>query len=340
MARRVRRSAWTRSFQRTLGALTRAPVRAGAKAAKRAVKQATKSTRSATARRTAPAAAGRWTTGVALGPAGARRYRVCKPPGARAAAPRPLLVMLHGCQQDSAAFARSTRIHALAAREGFFVLCPDQDRLANAQGCWNWYETRSGRAHTEAATIVAAIDQVCAQHAVDPQRIAVAGMSAGASMAALLALRYPQRFAAVAMHSGITPGMAHSSATALSAMHGRRKAAPLPAEALPPLLVIQGSADLVVRASNGRAAAEWWAGAASARAVAARSVQHGKRHPTTLTDYKLKGRTLVTLCEVSGLGHAWSGGAARQPYSDPKGPDASRMIWSFATRQFQSAAKQ
>jgi poly(3-hydroxybutyrate) depolymerase len=45
----------------------------------------------------------------------------------------------------------------------------------------------------------------------------------------------------------------------------------------------------------------------------------------------------VTHCEVVGLGHAWSGGAARQPYSDPKGPDASRMIWAFLARQFATA---
>jgi len=38
--------------------------------------------------------------------------------------------------------------------------------------------------------------------------------------------------------------------------------------------------------------------------------------------------------EVQGLGHAWSGGMTRQPYSDGQGPDASRMAWSFASRQF------
>jgi len=36
------------------------------------------------------------------------------------------------------------------------------------------------------------------------------------------------------------------------------------------------------------------------------------------------------------LGHAWSGGAAKQPFSDALGPDASRMAWAFAARQFRS----
>ena len=29
-------------------------------------------------------------------------------------------------------------------------------RLANAQGCWNWFDTRSGRAHGEVAVVWAA----------------------------------------------------------------------------------------------------------------------------------------------------------------------------------------
>ena len=359
MVRRIRKSAWARSFQRTLGALTRATVRAGTRAVLKASVQATrqaakkvakKAAKPTSPRRTPPAtagataAAGTWASGVALGPAGARRYRLYQPPGARKSARLPLLVMLHGCRQDAAEFAHSTRLHRVAARAGFFVLYPEQDRLANAQGCWNWYGTRSGRAFGEAASVVAAIDQVCTLYAADPARVAVAGLSAGASMAALLALHHPKRFKAVAMHSGIAPGAAHSPATAIGAMQGRRRPGALPIAAagadplppLPPLLVIQGSADPVVRPSNGRAAAQQWADAAGAQAGAVRTLQRGQRYPMTVTDFKRGARTAARLCEVSGLGHAWSGGAPGQPYSDPKGPDASRLIWAFALRQFRA----
>jgi len=37
----------------------------------------------------------------------------------------------------------------------------------------------------------------------------------------------------------------------------------------------------------------------------------------------------VRLLEVAGLGHAWSGGAAGQAFSDPAGPDALRLAWQF-----------
>ncbi len=247
--------------------------------------------------------------------------------------------MLHGCGQDARDLGASSRMNRVAERERFLVLYPEQERIANAQGCWNWYDTRNGRAYTEADSIDAAIRQVCLTQPVDVERIAVAGLSAGASMAALLAKRHPERFRAVAMHSGIAPGVAHSSATALSAMLGRKvKAAPAAPLAtgihLPALLVIQGSADHIVAPGNGLEAARSWAEHEGAKPGTTRTVQRGARYAMKLTDYRATTRLVATLCEVTGLGHAWSGGAASQSYSDPKGPDASRMIWSFMAKQF------
>ena len=107
------------------------------------------------------------------------------------------------------------------------------------------------------------------------------------------------------------------------------------AEPLPALLVIQGSADHVVLKANGMRAAQAWATRTHAEPKAARVVRRGKRYPFTTMDwFGPKRRLQVTLSEVNGLGHAWSGGAASQAYSDPKGPDASRMVWSFAQREF------
>jgi len=68
-------------------------------------------------------------------------------------------------------------------------------------------------------------------------------------------------------------------------------------------------------------------------------VQRGARYAATITDYRARGRLVVTLCEVNRLGHAWSGGAAGRSYSDPKGPDASRMIWAFVAKQFAGDAE-
>ena len=342
----------------------KALARSGLKAARQSVRQALKpappkkrpalaKTQRATTRPAKPTPSAPppqeagWTTGLALGPAGARRYALFRPPGAGPAEPLPLLVMLHGCGQDAKGFAQSTRMNALAACQAFMVLYPEQDRLANPQGCWNWFDTRTGRAMNEAALILRAIDEVCLLHAADRERVAIAGLSAGASMAALLVARHPDRFKALAMHSGIAPGTAHSTLSALGAMQGRRGTRPLvktlPAASgltgtpWPPLLVIHGSADRVVSARNGQAAAQQWATAAGARPGPARNVQRGQRYPMTVADYKDKGRLVVTRVEIAGLGHAWSGGASKLPFGDSSGPDASRMVWAFVNKQFKSS---
>lgn len=342
-------------MQRSWVAMARRAMTSGARAVSQAVGQSVRRSvagalkpaavkRAASAAASAPA--GDWIAGVAIGiagSAGTRRFRLYRPPQLQRGEQLPLLVMLHGCGQDANSFAASTRMNRIALRERFFVLYPEQDRLANVQGCWNWFDTRNGRADREAALIMSAIEQVCLLHPVNRERVAVAGLSAGASMAALLVATYPSKFKAVVMHSGIAPGMAHSSLSALGAMRGSRGTPPLARSACtmttlatrrPPLLVIHGGADAVVSPHNGRAAAQVWADAAGARAGSTRAVQRGQRHPMSVTDFKHRGDTVATLVQIGRLAHAWSGGAASQSHGDARGPDASRMVWAFAARQF------
>ena len=375
MARRSLSPLFSRSVQRSLtrafGAIARTVARAGVKAIRKPAARRTPATPSRPrsrprSRAASSGAAVGLRSGMVAGITGAQRYQLYKPPGAKRGERLPLLVMLHGCTQDAHAMAASSRMNRNAARERFLVLYPAQDRMSNVQGCWNWFDTRNGRAQREADAIGAAISQVCLTQPVDPDRIAIAGFSAGAGMAALLATRQPAWFKAVIMHSGIAPGVAHSSATALNAMRGRRAGGPFAplagAGSLPALLVIQGTADPVVAPSNGASAAQRWAAHAEAapgtadsaklgalagarvgakadakvavKAAHPRTVQRGNRRSATLTDYRIDARIVATLCEVNGLGHAWSGGAPGLPYSDPTGPDASRMVWAFAARQF------
>lgn len=278
--------------------------------------------------------------GHAIGGSGSRPYRLYKPPGVQSFERLPLLVMLHGCGQNATMFAASTRMNALASRHRFLVLYPEQGRAANPQGCWNWFETRSGRAGAEASSVMQALDQVVRLYPVDPQRMALAGLSAGASLAALLATRYPHRFKSVCMHSGVAPGAAHSSATALRAMRGRHASTDLGGEALPPLLLIHGSDDRIVSALNAKSTARLWAERMDASPGAPQTVQRGQRHAMVVTDYRSKGRTWVSLCEVQGLDHAWSGGHPGEAHSDARGPDASRLVHAFAARHWTTPSPQ
>ena len=338
MAKHVRGAGWGRLFQHNLKLMTGPVARAGRANVARAVQAGARALRP-------PPGPGDWLPGVVMGAAGARRYRVYRPSGLGINIGKrvPLVVMLHGCGQDAKAFALSTRMNRIADREGFIVLYPEQDRLANVQGCWNWFETDSGRAYGEAGLIMKTIDQVGLLYAVDRTRVAVVGLSAGASMAALLGTRHPDRFRAVVMHSGVPTGSAHSSVSAVAAMRGRRPgvvaaAVSSPAvsttAAWPPLLVIHGANDTVVAPSNGHAAAMAWANEAGAVAGPARGLKRGQRYPMTVTDFHNAKRLVARWVGVSHLGHAWSGGAAGQAHSDSKGPDASRMAWAFIARQW------
>lgn len=353
-------TALTRAYQRNLAALVRvaqpvkskkrAPVQ-GSVVARKAVRAGPKRIPSA---RTSP----EWLAGIAPGPAGARRFHLFVPAGLAPAPGElfPLLVMLHGCGQTGRDLAASSRMNRLAARKRFLVLYPEQERVANAHGCWNWYDRRSGKADAEAATLLAAVDQVARRHPVDLGRVAVAGLSAGGSMAALLGARYPSRFCAVVMHSGVAPGTAESAATAAAAMRGSRDAhlpaalVPLPpggwggasdgatadappAQPLPPLLILHGDADGVVSVRNAAATAVLWANAAGARATASRTLRRGQRYPMQAMEFKAHGQVVVSVREITGLGHAWSGGAPGLPHSDPAGPDASALAWAFVEKQ-------
>ena len=331
MARKSLNSLWLNRVTRSVAALAHAGIARGKANSLRATR---------TTRGNARPAMDECSTGMAVNSTGARRYRLYSPEGTNLGHALPLIVMLHGCRQDAESFAASTRMNRLAAKERFFVLYPEQHRLANTQGCWNWYDTQSGRAYAEAALIMAAVDQVCRLYPIDSSRVAVAGLSAGASMAALCVSRYPTRFKAVIMHSGVAPGTANSTLSALRAMRGRPATTDMAAspvrsvDALPPLLVIQGGADTLVSEANGRACATIWADAGNAQEGISRTVQRGARYAMTVSDFKRIDTTVATLVGIERLGHAWSGGASGIGFGDAKGPDASRMAWAFASKHF------
>jgi poly(3-hydroxybutyrate) depolymerase len=297
----------------------------------------------------APAAVtgGRWHEGRwGLGPLAMRRYRLFIPTGASTRRPIPLLLLLHGCAQDTAAFAASTRCATVARERGFAVLMPEQAQEANPQRCWNWFGS-DARVGMETRILMAIVDHAVSAHPRIGGPLFAIGLSAGGSMALTLGLEHPERFVAVGSHSGAAP---HSAVTPLQAgqtMRGRRSpdaepiARALNGRAAPPLLLIHGDFDPVVSFANAETSAGLWADLlpeGTKMSVASGEIRRGSRRRITRQDWKVGRQTYVRLLRVHGLGHAWSGGAAGQAFSDPDGPDALRLAWQFFAAVMERAA--
>lgn len=297
---------------------------------------------------------GSWLPAVVQVGAGRRSYLVYVPPALPRRTRVPAVVLLHGCRQTAAEFAAASGFDELADRYGFLLVCPEQSARSHQQRCWRWYESaHQERGAGEPAIIAAITAEVLGEatrwHA-DPDRVYVAGLSAGGGMALILAATYPDVYAAVGVHSAPAYRSAVNGTGAFAAMAGR---APVPPPRLhadggpgmPPAIVFQGTGDTTVRPGNGRAIAEQWLAyrqAYAARADRARTgdritgarekVRRGAcdgRAYTVTSWYLTRRRTMLEYWQVDGLGHAWSGGTAGGSFSDPHGPSASTAMWKF-----------
>jgi poly(hydroxyalkanoate) depolymerase family esterase len=272
--------------------------------------------------------AGRFIAGNYANGAADRDYKLYIPPGADGGA-LPLVVMLHGCTQHPDDFAAGTEMNEAAQAQGFYVLYPAQSRKANPQGCWNWFKhSHQQRGRGEPALLAGMTRHVMAQHAIDPKRVYVAGLSAGGAMAAILGSAYPDLYSAVGVHSGLAAGVASDLPGALAAMKGGGTVAPDNAHGLP-TIVFHGDADATVHPSNADQVVAACAGKDSQ--VETQQVRDpGSRAFTRrIHSDPASGRVLAEHWLVHGASHAWSGGNARGSYTDSRGPDASAEMVRF-----------
>ena len=259
-----------------------------------------------------------------------------------------LVVLLHGCKQDAADFAKGTDMNALAAGQNCLVLYPEQLTKANSMRCWNWFDpAHQSRESGEPGMLAALTRKVIAQHGVDASRVYVAGLSAGGAMAAVLASEYPDLFAAAGIHSGLPQGAAKDVMSAFSAMRSGPASRGAGLKRTPgtgampvPVIVFHGSADKTVNPDNGEhiVDAARQAFAASNRPLSEtrtdlpgadgkvpKTGRSGQRSVFRAAD----GTPCVESWEIQAGPHAWSGGDAGGSYTDPDGPSASAAMLAF-----------
>jgi poly(hydroxyalkanoate) depolymerase family esterase len=256
--------------------------------------------------------------------------------------------MLHGCTQSPEDFAVGTRMNQLAESRQILVLYPAQAQSANTSKCWNWFKPGDQRRNEGEPSIIAGITrEVMRDYGIDPQRVYVAGLSAGGAMALVMGMTYSELYAAVGVHSGLPYAVAHDLPSAFAAMraggekdtrmHDRGTVGSAIIERDVPTIVFHGDRDTTVHPGNGDqiiAQSRAVDGAnASARIGSRVFVQRSKvasGHAYTRTVYRdADGQSSIEHWLVHGTGHAWSGGSSSGSFTDPKGPDATREMIRF-----------
>jgi poly(hydroxyalkanoate) depolymerase family esterase len=298
---------------------------------------------------TATAAGAKLTSGDYSGSEGTVHYQLYVPSSYSPTTSVPLVVALHGCTQTADGFRQLTRWDTLAEAKGFIVVFPEQDTGSNSLRCWNFFADSSmHRGSGDAARIAAVTSLVENTYDVDPHRVFVNGLSAGGGMASVMAATYPDYFAAIGIGSGCEYAATatcagYQSADPTQASQAAYREMGVRAHPMP-FIDFQGDQDTTVPPVNADQRVQQWLltndladdGVANhsvtTKATSTTSGGSGSRTYAVSTYSDSAKHELGTRWVVHGMGHAWSGGNASQPYSDPAGPDETGAMYDFFMR--------
>ncbi|MGZ8289142.1 MAG: extracellular catalytic domain type 1 short-chain-length polyhydroxyalkanoate depolymerase [Telluria sp.] len=273
-------------------------------------------------------------------------YWLYLPTSAPAPQGLPLVVMLHGCDQNANAFAQGTRMNEMAERKGFAVVYPQQSVASHPKACWKWYDRATQQGGGDVGHIVGIVNQVAGAHPIDRSRIYISGFSAGGAMAHIVAINHPGLIAGVGVHSSPLFGAARGAVGAIKVMlHGdAARAEAAMAEVLErqpgfpgmPTILIHGGSDPVVRPIN-QSQLEQQAMLAN-RVPGGTPVEITIKERTSrskayhLRDVRLSRKLLLRVVRVADLKHAWSGGDDSIVFNSGPGPDSSLLLADFFSR--------
>ena len=224
-----------------------------------------------------------------------------------------LVVVLHGCTQTAADYDIGAGWSRLADEHGFVLLFPEQQRTNNPNLCFNWFSPDDiERDGGEALSIRQMVAAVIAEHAIDPARVFVTGLSAGGAMASVMLATYPEVFAGGAIVAGLAYGTAAGVPQALDRMrgHGGPDAPALGALVQrasthrgewPTISIWHGGADMTVHVANAEAILTQWRAVHHLPAAPSDSESIGGIVRRTWRD--AAGKALIEDYRLPGIGH-------------------------------------
>jgi feruloyl esterase len=183
----------------------------------------------------------------------------------------PLIIALHGCNQSSKELAESTGWNDLADYYGYYVLYPEQKRVNNFVGCYNWFLPNDiQRGKGEIGSIYEMMHYLIEHFPIDTTQIYLYGVSGGGMMAVNFLASYPDKIKAGAILAGGSFGIISKWSEAFTAMKEpkdttteelqRRVVSAYPnyTGSYPKLAVIHGTADKIVAYKNSEILVKQW----------------------------------------------------------------------------------
>lgn len=268
-----------------------------------------------------------------------RSYRLHVPAGAVAEGPVPLVLVFHGGGSTALGMERESGFSALADRAGFIAVYPEGVRRSwnDGRGAGSTAAAREGV--DDVRFVSRLIDALVASHGVDRGRVYATGISNGAILSHLLAVRLADRIVAIAPVAG---GLAEPLAQTF------RPSRPVS------VLALQGTEDPLVPYNGGAV------GRTSGGSIVSTDVMLGlwRRYNATEDigrETSLADRAPVDGCRVhvrvwtggseesevalyrlEGAGHTWPGGTQYLPRRAIgrvcRDLDGADVIWDFFRR--------
>ena len=276
-----------------------------------------------------------------------RRFELHRPRDYSDNSAVPLVMVLHGCRQNSADIRRISNFDAIADREGFVAVYPFITGYSGLRmrNCWGWWlgsEIRPGAGEVEDLWQI--VEQVKQEVSVDERRIHITGLSSGGGMAVAAMVAHRARFASGAAVAGVayseTPrAVSHASLAgtafkstedSVSAMksvmgeHGRPS----------PIFIVHSHEDPTVDIQAARNIRDSWAEcfAIDTTRPASKSAGITGGVPWVHARYREPWRrSAIETLFIEGRGHGWYGGNPGN-FSYPAAPDVSEFIWRFFKR--------
>jgi len=188
--------------------------------------------------------------------------------------PIPLIIAMHGCNQDANGFAELSGWNKIAENQELIIIYPQQKWTNNISNCFNWFNHADiDNKNGECFSIYEMINYMKNHYLIDTTRIFITGVSAGGAMGMALLANYPTLFNAGAIIAGGAFGLANNVTEGLKVMKGDIKRSDIELRDLvvklhpedstikyPTIYIFQGKDDKIVNPINADYIKKQWCG--------------------------------------------------------------------------------